>query len=199
MKYLRLEEKLLYDGSQIEPQWAFRTFKIKDSTIVSWIGPMDIKQENIVDYEDKGKHIKGNKLLHFIIEHFECQPADIRLCYHRQRLFIMIVRDNLEKINIKTLKQGDDLYCNISDSKKGESMGKLSVSIATCSINSMKIHFAMNIVNEGTPTDVEITSLTDLSHNLTRKKIIEMADNICEDYINELSTIEEDITKTKVF
>ena len=199
MKYLRLEEKLLYDGSQIEPQWSFRTFKIKDSTIVSRIGPMDIKQENIVDYEDKGKHIKGNKLLHFIIEHFECQPADIRLCYHRQRLFIMIVRDNLEKINIKTLKQGDDLYCNISDSKKGESMGKLSVSIATCSINSMKIHFAMNIVNEGTPTDVEITSLTDLSHNLTRKKIIEMADNICEDYINELSTIEEDITKTKVF
>jgi hypothetical protein len=199
MKYLRLEEKLLYDGSQIEPQWAFRKFKIKDSNIVSWIGPMDIKQENIVDYEDKGKHIKGNELLHFIIEHFDCQPADIRLCYHRQRLFIMIVQDNLEKINIKTLRHGDDLYCLVSDSKKGESMAKLSVSIATCSINSMKIHFAINILNEGTPPDVEIISLTDLSDNLIIGKIIEMADNICEDYIKELSTIEQDITKTKVF
>ncbi|MCE5213452.1 MAG: DUF366 family protein [Methanobacterium sp.] len=199
MKYLRLNENLLYDGSQIEPQWAFRTFKIKDSNIVSWMGPMNIKQENIVDYEDKGKHIKGNELLHFIIEHFDTQPADIRLCYHRQRLFIMIVQDNLEKINIKTLRHGDDLYYPISNSKKGELMGKLSVSIATCSINSMKIHFALNIVSEGTPSDVEITSLKDISNNFVREKILQMADNICKDYINELYSIEKDITKTKVF
>ncbi len=57
---------------------------------------MDIHQDNIVDYEDQGKEIKGDKLLHFIIEHFDVQPADLRLCYHRQRLFILMVQDNLE-------------------------------------------------------------------------------------------------------
>ncbi|HPX77172.1 MAG TPA: DUF366 family protein [Methanobacterium sp.] len=195
MKYLKLEEELLYDGSQIEPQWVFREFGIKDSSIVRWIGPMDIHQDNIVDYEDQGKEIKGDKLLHFIIEHFDVQPADLRLCYHRQRLFILMVQDNLEKLGLKTQREGDDLYHVTGSDKKA----KLSVSIATCSNNSMKIHFAMNISSEGTPSDVEITSLIDCIRDLTTEKVDQMADNIVDDYIKELSSIEKDITKTKVF
>jgi len=195
MKYLKLEEELLYDGSQIEPQWVFREFGIKDSSIVRWIGPMDIHQDNIVDYEDQGKEIKGDKLLHFIIEHFDVQPADLRLCYHRQRLFILMVQDNLEKLGLKTQREGDDLYHVTGSDKKA----KLSVSIATCSNNSMKIHFAMNISSEGTPSDVEITSLIDCIRDLTTEKVDQMADNIVDYYIKELSSIEKDITKTKVF
>lgn len=195
MKYLKLEEELLYDGSQIEPQWVFREFGIKDSSIVRWIGPMDIHQDNIVDYADQGKEIKGDRLLHFIIEHFDVQPADLRLCYHRQRLFIMMVRDNLEKSGLKTQREGDDLYHVTGPDKKA----KLSVSIATCSNNSMKIHFAMNISSEGTPSDVEITSLIDCIGDLASEKVDQMADNIVDDYIMELSSIENDITKTKVF
>lgn len=195
MKYLKLEEELLYDGSQIEPQWVFREFGIKDSSIVRWIGPMDIHQDNIVDYEDQGKVIKGDKLLHFIIEHFDVQPADLRLCYHRQRLFIMIVQDNLEKSGLKTQREGDDLYHVTGPDIKA----KLSVSIATCSNNSMKIHFAMNISSKGTPSDVEITSFNDCIGDLTIEKVDQMADNIVDDYIMELSSIENDITKTKVF
>ena len=196
MKYLKLKEKMLYDGSQIEPQWAFRKFKIKDSNIVSWIGPMDIHPDNIIDYEDHDKEIKGDELLHFIIEHFDCQPANIRLCYHRQRLFIMIVKNNLEKMGLKTLREGDDLYYLKDESKEGY---KLSVSIATSSNNSMKIHFAMNITSKGTPADVEITSLKDCIKGITTDKLVQLADDICNDYINELSSIESDITKTKVF
>lgn len=195
MKYLKLKEKMLYDGSQIEPQWAFRKFKIKDSNIVSWIGPMNIYPENIVDFEDHDKEIKGDELLHFIIEHFDSQPANIRLCYHRQRLFIMIVQNNLEKIGIKTLRSGDDLYYL----KESEIEYKLSVSIATCSNNSMKVHFAMNIISEGTPSDVKITSLKECINGITTEDIVQLADDISNDYINELSSIEKDITKTKVF
>ncbi len=156
---------------------------------------MDIHQDNIVDYEDQGKEIKGDKLLHFIIEHFDVQPADLRLCYHRQRLFILMVQDNLEKLGLKTQREGDDLYHVTGSDKKA----KLSVSIATCSNNSMKIHFAMNISSEGTPSDVEITSLIDCIRDLTTEKVDQMADNIVDDYIKELSSIEKDITKTKVF
>jgi len=195
MKYLKLEEELLYDGSQIVPQWVFREFRVKDSSIVRWIGPMDIHQDNIVDYEDQGKEIKGSKLLHFIIEHFDSQPASLRLCYHRQRLFIMIVKDNLEKLGLKTIREGDDLYHVIGSDKKA----KLSVSIATSSHNSMKIHFAVNISSEGTPSDVEITSLNDCIEGLTMEDVNQLADSIVDDYVSELSSIERDITKTKVF
>lgn len=199
MEHLRLKNELKYDGSQIEPQWAFRMFGIKESNIVSWVGPMDIQPGYIIDFEDRGKKIKGDKLLHFVIEHFDCQPADIRLCYHRQRLFVMMVKDNLEKIRIKTKRRGDDLYYNKSKPHEEKKEGKLSVSIATCSNNSMKIHFALNIVSEGTPSDVTIISLMDCLDDLVFQDVIKLADNICRDYINELSSIERDITKTKVF
>jgi uncharacterized protein len=195
MEYLRLKEQLLYDGSQIKPQWAFREFKIKDSSIITWIGPMDIHQDNIIDCEDQGKEIKGDELLHFIIEHFDSQPADIRLCYHRQRIFIMIAQDMLEHHKLKTLREGDDLYHITSAGKKA----KLSVSIATCSNNSMKIHFAMNITNVGTPSDIKTTGLEECIENLDIDKIFQMADNICKNYVNELKAIERDICKTKVF
>jgi hypothetical protein len=194
MRYLRLEEDLIYDGSQINPQWAFKAFKIKESNIISWIGPMNIHKDNIVDYEDYDKEIRGDELLHFIIEHFDVQPADIRLCYHRQRLFITIVQDNLYKMGIKTMRKGDDLYVMEDHGK----LGKLSVSIATASINSMKIHFALNITSEGTPTDVDITSLNECKDNLQMEMINKLADNISENYMDELKDIESDITKTKV-
>ena len=195
MEHLKLKENLLYDGSQIEPNWAFRKFGIKDSCIITWIGPMDIHQNNIIDYEDQGKEIKGNELLHFIIEHFDSQPADIRLCYHRQRLFIMMVQNILEQQKLKTLRDGDDLYCITADHKKV----KLSVSIATCSINSMKIHFAMNITSGGTPSNIETVGLKECIKDLNMDKIFLLADNICNNYINELKAIKRDICKTKVF
>jgi hypothetical protein len=106
-----------------------------------------------------------------------------------------MVQDNLEKLGLKTQREGDDLYHVTGSDKKA----KLSVSIATCSNNSMKIHFAMNISSEGTPSDVEITSLIDCIRDLTTEKVDQMADNIVDDYIKELSSIEKDITKTKVF
>jgi len=193
MKHLKLQDGIIYDGSQIEPFWAFRQFRIKDSSIVSWLGPMEIKSDNLIDYEDVGLEIKGDEMLHFIIEHFDCQPADIRLCYHRQRLFVLMIKDLLAEIGIKTRREGDDLYF-----KEGN-QGKLTVSIATCSTSSMKIHFAINLVSEGTPDDVEVTGILECSEGLKKENIQDLADEACQNYIIEISSIEKDITKTKVF
>lgn len=195
MKYLRLKEKLLYDGSQINPLWAFRNFKIKDSNIISWLGPMDIEPDNLIDYEDIGLAIKGDELLHFMIEHFDSQPANIKLCYHRQRLFVMIIKDLLANIGVKTQREGDDLYFKDDDNKK---LRKLSVSIATCSVSSMKIHFAINLTNEGTPDDVDTASVLECS-SFNTEDFLDFADEACQNYINEILSIEKDITKTKVF
>jgi len=197
MKHLKYEESTCYDGSQIEPMWAFRTFGIKDSSIVSWMGSMEIIQDHLVDFEDVGLEIKGNKMLHFIIEHFDVQPADLNLCYHRQRIFIMIIKDMLLDLGIKTTRSGDDLYYKkkISSAEKG----KLSVSIATCSISSMKIHFALNLTDKVTPEDVETSALLESDLNIKMEDIHNFTDEACLKYIEEISSIKKDICKTRVF
>lgn len=198
MKHLRLKESICYNGSQIEPMWAFRTFKIKESSIVSWMGPMDIGKDHLVDFEDVGLEIKGDKMMHFIIEQFDVQPADIKLCYHRQRIFVMIIKDMLNNLGIKTYRNGDDLYYQ-KPSMDGNLDGKLSVSIATCSVSSMKIHFALNLVESGTPDNIETAGILEPYMDITMSEIRKFIDDVCETYINEILSIKMDITKTKVF
>lgn len=198
MKHLKLEDNICYNGGQIEPSWAFKTFGIKDSSIVSWIGPMEIEPEHLIDFEDVGMEIKGDMMMHFIIEHFDVQPADIKLCYHRQRIFVMIVKDCLGEIGVKTTRNGDDLYFK-KQNQEGDVMGKLSVSIATCSTSSMKIHFAINLTEDGTPDDVETAGLMEVNADLLKENLHDVADGICKTYIDEISSVEMDICKTKVF
>jgi len=190
LKIIKLEPGLKYDGSQIQPIWAFQSLGIKGSSIVSWIGPMEIQPDELIDFEDVGLEIKSDEMIHFIIEHFDAQPADMRLCYHRQRILVMIVQGILQEWGIQTQRNGDDLYCED---------GKLSVSIATCSNSSMKIHFAMNITSQGTPEDVETAGLQECSIDLDSERISKLVDKISETYVNEILDIEDDITKTKVF
>jgi hypothetical protein len=187
MQYLKWNDGNEYDGSQINPSWAFKEFKVKDSTIVSWIGPMNIQSDNLIDYEDVGLDIKGNKMLHFIVEHFDEQPGNLRLIYHRQRLLVMITRDILKEYSVDTTQDGDDIFIG---------NGKLSVSIASASISSMKIHFALNVTTEGTPDDVETSALED---NMDLKNLEQLQDKIANAYIDFMDDIEKDITKTKVF
>ena len=190
MKLIKLEPGLNYDGSQIKPMWAFQKLGIKGSSIVSWIGPMNIRPDELIDYEDVGLEIKSDEMIHFIIEHFDVQPADMRLCYHRQRILVMITQDLLEEIGIKTHRKGDDLYCED---------GKLTVSIATCSASSMKIHFAMNLTTTGTPKDIKTVGLIECSSELDIDEISKLPDKISEIYMDEILDIEEDIAKTRVF
>ncbi|MBP1946801.1 DUF366 family protein [Methanobacterium petrolearium] len=190
MKQINLEPGMLYDGSQIKPMWAFQRLGLKGSSIVSWRGPMNIQPDELIDYEDVGLEIKSDEMLHFIIEHFDAQPADMRLCYHRQRILVMIVQNLLREIGIITHRKGDDLYCD---------GGKLSVSIASCSVSSMKIHFAMNITTQGTPENIKTAGLMECSENLDMLKVSKLSDNISKTYIDEILDIEEDISKTRVF
>lgn len=188
MQYLKWDDNKEYDGSQINPSWAFQEFRVKDSTFVSWTGPMNILGDNLIDYEDVGLDITGNLMLHFIVEHFDEQPGNLKLAYHRQRILVMITRDKLLNYGIKTTQDGDDIFIN---------GGKLSVSIATASISSMKIHFALNITKKGTPADVNVSSLED--NDLSMEQIHNLQDEIAKTYIEFIETIDKDITKTKVF
>ena len=113
-----------------------------------------------------------------ICEFFDQQPPNMRIAYLRQRLLVMIFREILTEYGILTEREGDDIFV---------SGGKLSISIASVSLSSAKIHFALNLKDEGTPGDVETIGLFDIT-DAEGNRI----------FIDELETIENDISKTKV-
>lgn len=157
MKTHWLNEKLNYDGSQLRPLYTYETHKVLGNSILSWIGACDVKLDHMVDYEDKivNSLIKGDLMLHFIVEVFD---RHLGQAVALQRLFAATVKDLLvlknKKSNYSLTREGDDIYLFTPDK------GKMSISIASCSSVSSQIHFAINVVNTGTP--VKTGCLTDL-------------------------------------
>ncbi|MDP3623615.1 MAG: DUF366 family protein [Methanobacteriaceae archaeon] len=184
-----VEENTCYDGSQITPLWGLDQIGIKGSSIVSWIGSMEIEPSKIIDVEDVGLEIKSKEMIHFIVEHFDCQPTNIKIAYHRQRILVMILKDELAQWGVQCTRSGDDLYVG---------NGKLTVSIATISATSMKIHLGINITSEGTPEDVDTIGVLETG-NIGRKNLFLFINNISEAYIEEIESIERDISKTRAF
>ena len=188
-----VDEIFEYDGSQINPSWAFQEYGIYGSSIITWIGPVNITPDNLKDFADVGLEIKSNYMVNFICEFFDQQPPNMRVAYLRQRLLVMIFREILAEYGITTRRDGDDIFvCN----------RKLSISIASISLNSAKIHFALNLEDKGTPDDVETIGLYDIKVNnqqiFNGDNLINLINETVNRFINELETIENDISKTKV-
>ncbi len=184
MKSVILNQPIKYDGSQIAPLWAY-SMGIKGDSIVIFRGPMDVTFENMKDFEDEkeGKSIKGDDLIHIIIERFD-SPASMRLSYYMQRLLIICVRDLLSEHGVKTSRNGDDLF--VCD-------GKLTVSIATAGVTSEKIHCGINITTQGTPAGIRTAGLIEIGI----KDWKNLAQEIAQTFIREIEDIEGDIVKTK--
>ena len=188
-----VDEIFEYDGSQINPSWAFQEFGIYGSSIITWIGPVNITPDNLKDFADVGLEIKSNYMANFICEFFDQQPPNMRISYLRQRVLVMIFREILAEYGIPTKREGDDIFV---DGKK------LSISIASISLSSSKIHFAFNLEDKGTPDDVETIGLYDIKVNnqqiFNEDNLLDLINEIVNRFIIELETIENDISKTKV-
>ena len=183
-----------YDGSQINPSWAFQKYDIYGSSIITWIGPVNITPDNLKDFEDVGLEIKSDNMVNFICEFFDQQPPNMRIAYLRQRLLVMIFREILTDRGIKSRRNGDDIYV---DNRK------LTISIASVSLSSAKIHFAFNLHDSGTPSDVDTIGLLDIKNYegkeiFNEKNLFKFIDDVVNRYIVELRDIENDISKTKV-
>ena len=188
-----VDEIFEYDGSQINPSWAFQEYGIYGSSIITWLGPVNITPDNLKDFADVGLEIKSNHMVNFICEFFDQQPPNMRVAYLRQRLLVMIFREILAEYGITTRREGDDIFvCN----------RKLSISIASISLSSAKIHFALNLEDKGTPDDVETIGLYDIKVNnqqiFNEGNLINLINETVNRFIDELETIENDISKTKV-
>ena len=188
-----IDEIFEYDGSQINPSWAFQEFGIYGSSIITWIGPVNITPDNLKDFADVGLEIKSNYMANFICEFFDQQPPNMRIAYLRQRLLVMIFREILTEYGVQTEREGDDIFVD---------GGKLSISIASVSLSSSKIHFALNLEDKGTPSDVETIGLYDIRVNgrqvFTEDNLLDLINKTVTKFIDELETIEKDISKTKV-
>lgn len=189
-----VDEIFEYDGSQINPSWAFQEFGIYGSSIVTWTGPVNITPDNLKDFADVGLEIKSNYMVNFICEFFDQQPPNMRIAYLRQRLLVMIFREILTEYGIETKREGDDIFVD---------GGKLSISIASVSLSSAKIHFALNLEDKGTPDDVETIGLFDIKDEngvqiFSDDNLLDLINKTASRFIEELETIENDISKTKV-
>jgi len=178
MKSKFIEEQICYTGKELAPHWIYKNFHIQGDAVVSFIGECEVKLTEMVDIEDviSNSPIYSKKMLHFIVEHFNMPLVEGVL---RQRLFVNIAKEaveaELKKGEIK--RDGDDLFFN---------KGKLSVSIAAKSMNSVLIHFAMNIDSLGTPvhtagleTDMNITDCKKIAQKIMLNYCKE-----CEEILN---------------
>lgn len=177
MKSLFIDKEIKYIGSQLAPHWIYKNFHILGDAIVSFIGEMDVKITEMVDIEDviSNSPIYSKKMVSFIIEQFGISLSE---CVLRQRFLICIIIEELRKLlgdKFQIRRSGDDIFVNIDGKDK-----KLSVSIATKSINSGLIHTGLNIDPTGAPidacgltTDLGITDIEEFAKNVMRRYIEE--------------------------
>ncbi len=148
MKTLAADRRIDYDGTQIRSLWAYRTFGIQGDSLVAFQGACDIPFDHMVDLEDvrAKSRIASPLMLHFIAEHFD---LDLEKAVLRQRLLAALAQGELGP---RVRRDGDDLFLG---------PGKLSISIATLTPVSSKIHFGVN-VERALNVGVETRALSDL-------------------------------------
>ncbi len=154
---------------------------------------MKIPQEEMIDIQDIIREkdlaeilISGDDCIHFIIEMFDDQPANLKVAYHRLHLLAFIVQKIVEEeYKIGLEKKGTDLYYKDK---------KLNVAIATSSNSSSKIHFGINIVSTGVPDYVKAVGLCDINEKINLEKL---AEKIGKEFISEISAIDHDVMKSR--
>ena len=176
-----IEQNIKYEGYQLAPHWIYKNFHIQGDATVAFIGECDVNLKEMVDIEDviNNEPIYSKKMLSFISEQFNIGLVEGVL---RQRLMISIIKEALENRGFKIKRCGDDLFYNDC---------KLTVSIATKSVNSVLIHTGINILSTGAP--VKASGLTE---DMNISDIKDFAEEILNNYSKELEDII--IASTKV-
>ena len=188
MKYQFIEKEICYRGKELSPNWIYKNHNILGDAIVSFIGECNVKIEDMADISDvlSNSPIYSKKMLHFIVEHFNIRLIEGIL---RQRLLVSIAREQVSSrcangISPALLfRKGDDLFYRD---------GKLSVSIAVKSVNSVLIHLGINIDSDGTPVKA-----AGLKTELRLKNFRETSEKIMASYCLECDEIIDASCKVK--
>lgn len=182
MKTQLIDKEIKYEGWQLAPHWIYKNFKMQGDATVAFIGECEVKLTEMVDIEDviNNEPIYSKSMLSFISEQFNIGLVE---GVFRQRLLICVIKEALEKRGFKITRNGDDLFF------EGK---KLTVSIATKSVNSILIHTGINIDSTGAP--VKASGLTS---ELKITDIRELAQEILKNYSEEIDDIVLASTKVR--
>ncbi len=182
MKTLLIDKEIKYEGWQLAPHWIYKNFKIQGDSIVAFIGECEVKLTEMVDIEDviNNEPIYSKSMLSFISEQFNIGLVE---GVFRQRLLICTIKEILEDRGFVVKRSGDDLFF---DNKK------LTVSIATKSVNSILIHTGVNILSDGAPV-----SASGLTSELGISDIKEFASEVMKRYSEEIDDIVLASTKVR--
>ena len=174
MKTKLIEQEIKHEGWQLSPHWIYKNFKIQGDATVAFKGECEVKLDEMVDIEDviNNEPIYSKSMLSFISEQFNIGLVE---GVFRQRLLICIIKEALERRGISIRRSGDDLFFNDK---------KLTVSIATKSVNSILIHTGINIDSNGAPVKA-----CGLENDLGISDIDAFANEILEKYSEEIDDI----------
>ena len=137
MRSLFVRDEILFTGEQLSSFWAYRNYDVLGDNIVAFIGPCQVDEKYIIgiDHFKKKTQIKSERMLHFLVEHFE---LDLEKAILRQKLLVDILKDKLNhRLKGDVLQRwGDDLF---------DTDSKLTVSATLRTSVSTKIHLGINI------------------------------------------------------
>lgn len=182
MKSLFIQEEMLFTGEQLSSFWAYKNYDILGDNIVAFIGPCEIDEKYIIgiDHFKKKTKIKSERMLHFLVEHFD---MDLERAILRQKLLVDILKDKLDhRLKGDILQRwGDDLF---------DTDYKLTVSATVKTSVSTKIHLGVNISSRNTP--VKTRGLEDYGIDPH-----EIAQAIMNQYCLDMRLISQKLCKTR--
>ena len=168
--------------TELYGHFALKNFGVAGDAIVAFVGPCDVRTENLVDLEDAraSATIVAARMLHFVVEHFGLALAE---AIWRQRLLAAVVLEEVRRRapEAPLRREGDDIYA-------GD--GMLTVSIATSSPTSAIIHFGVNVDGAGAP--VEVADLGGLNVDAE-----ELAAAVMSRYADEVDRFVEALSKVR--
>ncbi len=177
-----VEKEISYTGAELRSHFIYDQFDILGDAAVAFIGSSKVDLSQMVDLEDvkQKKPIYSEKMVHFLMEHFETNLRQMVFC---QRILIGLMFEELLKRTgkLSLRRAGDDLFDNEA---------KLTVSIATVTPISSVIHAGINISSRDTP--VLTKGLEDYS--IDPKKF---AETILQNYQNEIESIQKAVRKVR--
>ena len=143
MRSLFIRDEILFTGEQLTSFWAYKNYDILGDNIVTFIGPCRVDQKFIIgiDHFKKKTQIKSERMLHFLVEHFD---LDLERAILRQKLLVDILKDKLNhRLKGDVLQRwGNDLF---------DGDFKLTVSATVRTSVSTKTHLGINISSQNAP------------------------------------------------
>ena len=177
-----IEKEIPYTGSELRSHFIYDQFNLLGDAIVSFAGPCKVDLSEMVDLEDVKlkKPIYSEKMIHFLVEHFE---VSLKQIVSFQRILVVLIFEELLRRtkNLSLHRKGDDLF---------DGDAKLTVSIATLTPVSGVSHTGINISSKNTP--VLTKGLED--YQIDPKNF---AETILRAYAAELSSISKAVCKVR--